>query len=1096
MNMIFDSGRMSAFLSAIPRRLKRRTSSGEYVSQIDGLRFVAISTVVVVHIIAYTIGASPSLAPKWLVDNYEMLARGVLLFFVLSGFVIAMPFVKCAQDGNNKATLKDYFLRRLTRIEPPFLVAMLLTFAGLVVVHHASARALLPHLLATCTYSHAMIYGSKSPIAFITWSLEIEVQFYLIAPLIMMALALHGRVRRGVLTVLAIGSVVLQHLISASHPVVASSLLAFLPFFVSGIIACDLALEHSLWRSQRSWGWDLLGGLGLFLGYWIPASQMQESLLVPVLFGTSLVGALRGVIFARILSLSWLTAIGGMCYTIYLLHVPLIYLFGHATKYFLGSSGRDLVLNLLLIPLPTLLACSLFFLAIERPCMDKHWPHDLANFVSTKAAEWRIGRSHRSRQSARYPGPDPILLFAFEYPPVSGGISRLCAAITDQLRRGGSSVVVLTQEIPAQAFNAYLPAIQVNPRRPLREWQAFRWMRKYMTQGPIGATICGIWYPEGLIAYLAGVRPLVILAHGAELLPPASHWRRRLWNALQRRVLESADLVIANSDFTKELVCTVAPKANVESIPLAVDLERFAPGDKQAAKAKLGVTGKQVLCSVARIHRYKGHDTVFHAIAGLNPNERENLVYLIVGEGPHKSKLRRQADELGIAGHVRWLGFVADQGLPEIYRASDLFVLCTRDARDERAVEGFGLVFLEAQACGTPVVGTRTGGIPAAIEEGAGGWLIEQDDSQRLAEMVRELMRAPESFGAAGIQARERVIRDCTWERYGRRFSSALHSVGINSNETTTAGYAPMTKQQARGVSVVIPTLNRGSYLVDTITDLLAQEHRPLEILIVDQSTLEDPALSKLVREHHDLISYHKVPFRGLPLARNYGWQRAKYEAIVFVDDDIRCGESLVGEHLRTLSRSNIGMVAGGTDERLSSSPRSATPGRFNAWTATPFRDFAARGECFVQHVPGSNFSVWRSVLHAAGGFDEALAMGAALYEETELCLRVQKCGFEIYFNGAARVQHLAAGNGGCRVPDLPKYMGSLAHNRAIMIGRHLRWFQIPVAYLRLLLLFASYAAHYRTLNLFGPGFTGLLNGAKAAKRSPLCSRYGTEVPA
>jgi len=294
----------------------------------------------------------------------------------------------------------------------------------------------------------------------------------------------------------------------------------------------------------------------------------------------------------------------------------------------------------------------------------------------------------------------------------------------------------------------------------------------------------------------------------------------------------------------------------------------------------------------------------------------------------------------------------------------------------------------------------------------------------------------------------------------------------------------------------VVPTLNRGSYLIDTLHDLLAQEYRPLEILVVDQSSEEAPALLDLVLKHPGLISYHKVQFRGLPLARNYGWQQAKYEAIVFVDDDIRCGPSLVSEHLRGLSRPKIGMVAGGIDERISSKENSAAPGHFNPWTATPVRSFGANRECFVQHVAGCNFSVWRSVLQAAGGFDEALALGAALYEETELCLRVQKCGVDIYFNGNARLQHLTAGNGGCRVPDLPNYMGSLAHNRAILIGRYLRWFQAPTAYLRLLLLFISYAAHYHTLYIFRPGITGFLAGLRAAKQPPVCSRYRTEVHA
>jgi GT2 family glycosyltransferase len=301
--------------------------------------------------------------------------------------------------------------------------------------------------------------------------------------------------------------------------------------------------------------------------------------------------------------------------------------------------------------------------------------------------------------------------------------------------------------------------------------------------------------------------------------------------------------------------------------------------------------------------------------------------------------------------------------------------------------------------------------------------------------------------------------------------------------------------QQRQGISVVVPTLNRGSYLIDTLHDLLAQDYRPLEILVVDQSHGEDAKLLELVLGHCDLISYHKVSFRGLPLARNYGWQQAKYEAVVFVDDDIRCGPSLVAEHLRGLTRPNIGMVAGGIDERISSEGSSA-PGRFNPWTATPQRGFGATGDCLVKHVPGGNFSAWRSVLQAVGGFDEALALGAALYEETELCLRVRKCGLDIYFSGRARLLHLAAGSGGCRVPDLPKYMGSLAHNRAILIRRHLRWFQTPIACFRLLLLFISYAAHYHTLRVFRPGITGFLRGVQAAKQPPVCSRYTNEAHA
>lgn len=285
-----------------------------------------------------------------------------------------------------------------------------------------------------------------------------------------------------------------------------------------------------------------------------------------------------------------------------------------------------------------------------------------------------------------------------------------------------------------------------------------------------------------------------------------------------------------------------------------------------------------------------------------------------------------------------------------------------------------------------------------------------------------------------------------------------------------------------------MPTLNRGAYLIDTLKDLLAQEHRPLQILVVDQSSEEIPALRDLARAT-DLVSYHKVHFRGLPLARNYGWQHAKYEAIVFVDDDIRCGPQLVSEHLRSLIQLNVGIVAGGIDEE-SSSGTGSQPGQFNTWTATPVRSFGDSGQCVVQHVAGCNFSSWRSVLLAASGFDEALATGAAIYEETEFCLRARKLGCDILFNGAARIQHLAAQSGGCRVPDLPKYIGCLAHNRAILIRRNLRWFQIPVASVRLFLLFVSYAAKYRAFDVFRPGIAGFKSGMQAAKQPPVCSDY------
>lgn len=368
-------------------------------------------------------------------------------------------------------------------------------------------------------------------------------------------------------------------------------------------------------------------------------------------------------------------------------------------------------------------------------------------------------------------------LFSFDYPPNDGGISRLCAEIVRAMRRRVAKVKVLTQTASTDVTQRDgLYEVRLPNTRPTREWQAFRWLRQNPPDGPL---VCGTWYPEGLIAMMAGIRPLVILAHGSELMPAAARWRRPLWRAMLRRVCESADLVVANSGYTSKLVLAGAPKARVAAIPLGVDHLRFSPEGRERARQSFELHNELVISSVSRVHAYKGHEVVFEAIAGLPKRIRKDIVYLLAGKGPYEMALRARAEELGIPSNLRWLGFVSDTDLPNVYRASDLFVLCTREAVAGQHVEGFGLVFLEAQACGTPVVGTRTGGIPDAVCEGEGGWLIAQDDAEELGRILLNLAGDPAAFHLAGLAGRRRIERECTWLHYTERFITVLKSHGI-----------------------------------------------------------------------------------------------------------------------------------------------------------------------------------------------------------------------------------------------------------------------------------------------------------------------------
>ena len=372
-----------------------------------------------------------------------------------------------------------------------------------------------------------------------------------------------------------------------------------------------------------------------------------------------------------------------------------------------------------------------------------------------------------------------LRLLTFDYPPLDGGIARLCAHLAVALEDEGVKVEVITVPAPAGIEGLARPRVRtvtMPALRPIREVAAVTRMRVAGGVPVLAAT----WYPEGLIAQLSGARRVAVMALGGELFPPAGIWRRWWWPRLGRRVLESASAVVAISRYTSDLVRLVAPQAQTEFVPLAVDEALFSPEDRGDARRCWGLSNSvTVLLSVSRIQRFKGHDTVLQAIAMLPPKQRENLVYVVAGKGHAEKELRDLADDLDVADNVRWLGFVPEQQLPSLYRAADLFVLCTREEPGIRAVEGFGLVFLEAQSCGVPAIGTDCGGIPDAVEDGNGGWLVPPGDSEALAELLGRLVVSPGEIREMGELARNRVLNGFTWQQYARRLLVALERRGV-----------------------------------------------------------------------------------------------------------------------------------------------------------------------------------------------------------------------------------------------------------------------------------------------------------------------------
>jgi phosphatidylinositol alpha-1,6-mannosyltransferase len=116
-----------------------------------------------------------------------------------------------------------------------------------------------------------------------------------------------------------------------------------------------------------------------------------------------------------------------------------------------------------------------------------------------------------------------------------------------------------------------------------------------------------------------------------------------------------------------------------------------------------------------------------------------DVTYLIVGSGP-QAGLDHLACELGVRDHVIFTGLVPDEDLPAIYALCDVFAMPSRQNLVEHSVEGFGLVFLEANACGKPVIGGRSGGISDAVVDGVTGFLVNPQDPQEIANVLKILL--------------------------------------------------------------------------------------------------------------------------------------------------------------------------------------------------------------------------------------------------------------------------------------------------------------------------------------------------------------------
>jgi phosphatidyl-myo-inositol dimannoside synthase len=249
-----------------------------------------------------------------------------------------------------------------------------------------------------------------------------------------------------------------------------------------------------------------------------------------------------------------------------------------------------------------------------------------------------------------------------------------------------------------------------------------------------------------------------------------------LTRKLKRNVFQDAEKIFPVSNYTRRAVLEEG-RGNERAVVTVNNGVNPGIFRKMAvrpdAAAKYRPHGERLLLTVTRLYPYKGVDKVLESLPAIS-QAVPGVKYLIVGAGPDRPRLEALAVRLGVQNQVSFLGTLPLSEIVELYNVADLFLMLSREELPD--VEGFGLVFLEAAACGLPSVGGRSGGIPDAMDEGRSGWLVDPSNTHEIAATIIDLLKSPEKLKRASEFCLSKAPQE-SWERAGDKILEEMFGV-------------------------------------------------------------------------------------------------------------------------------------------------------------------------------------------------------------------------------------------------------------------------------------------------------------------------------
>lgn len=267
-------------------------------------------------------------------------------------------------------------------------------------------------------------------------------------------------------------------------------------------------------------------------------------------------------------------------------------------------------------------------------------------------------------------------------------------------------------------------------------------------------------------------KPVICIVHGLDLT--YKNWLyQKLWVGFFIKKLDK--LIAVGNETVRVAVEKGIAREKIVFIPNGVDINKFyKPAERQELEKFLGenLTGKKVILTSGRLAKRKG---VAWFISEVMPKLSENMLYVVVGDGPDNENIKNAIEKSGLAERVKMLGYIQDADRNLLFNASDIFV--QPNIKIEGDMEGFGISVIEAASCKIPVIASRLEGLQDAIKDGENGFLVESENAGAWVNKINEILSDDTFHREFGAKARNYVIENYSWEKISRQYLEEIGSV-------------------------------------------------------------------------------------------------------------------------------------------------------------------------------------------------------------------------------------------------------------------------------------------------------------------------------